>query len=305
MNIPDYVLRNFRGIPDPAIPGLPVYAWYFNERESIRIRREDRNLPQPWTDDHIMHSFRFTNIHREDDRVSRQLYQSMDLNSPPGTILFNSFVFRTFNCQSGYDATGGYHYLWHPGQALSSLNSAYDRKVQLFSAAYMMVNTMATGMLKHEFYVKVFDSVWDQRVRFIQEMVRNPTLEQTTKMFTCVPGYAEFLGYELALDMEMLDLLKPTDVFTWANPGPGARRGLNFVFGRPKDFRQPTAKFLEEMQYLFKILPPLLHCHVEPSLITMRCIENGLCETSKYARVLEIGHAKRRYRPLASQANPG
>lgn len=301
MKIPAYILDDFRGTPDPELPGLPVYAWYFNERERIRIRREEKNLPHPWTKCPILGEFRFTNIHREDDRVSRQLYLAMDLNSPPATRLFNAFMFRTFNCQSGYDAAGGYHYIWHYGKALVGLAAAHDRGDQIFGSAYMMVNSMTTGAPKHEFYLKTFNNVWDQRVRLLQEMERNPTLEATTKLFTTIPGYADFLGYELALDMEMIDLLRPTDAFSWSNPGPGARKGLNFVFGRDVKFQQPVAKFLEEMRYLFKILPPLLHRHIDRNLIVMRCIENGLCETSKMARIMATGRAKRRYRgPVAS-----
>jgi len=162
-----------------------------------------------------------------------------------------------------------------------------------------MVNSMMGGMPKQEYYTThVFDKVWEMRTYLLQRMRAEPTLEQTTQLFKQFPGYADFLGYEMALDMQMLGLLKPTDDHSWANPGPGARRGLNYIFGRPRNYTQPTRKFLEEMRWLYDESVYFLEPHVnEP--FDMRCIENGLCETSKYASVLTTGRAKRRYNPIA------
>ena len=42
------------------------------EREAVR-RRHDADEPRPWTKDQIFHEWSFTNVRREDDRVSDQL----------------------------------------------------------------------------------------------------------------------------------------------------------------------------------------------------------------------------------------
>lgn len=285
-------------------PGLPVYAWYFNERERIRIEREDMLIPPPWTEDPIFTSFRFTNVRREDDRVSRELVHAMDwAQDGLATRLFNAVVFRTFNSSWGFQATGGYHYHWHPKQTLLRCNQAVlvRNGASLFGSAYLMTNSLMEGMSKHEYFINnVFNKLWEMRTTLLHSIVNNGTLQHATKLFTQFPGYSDFLGYEFALDAEMLGLFSPTDKYTWANPGPGARRGLNFVFGRPRDYKQPTQAFLEEMQWLLDESVFFLEPHVEEPF-DMRCIENGLCETSKYASVLTTGRAKRRYRHRSDQ----
>jgi len=286
-------------------PNLPVYAWYFNERERIRMSREEDLEPPPWTDDPIMGNFRFTNVLRDDDRVSRDLYYSMDHAAPNGTLLFNAFTFRTFNKMESWVASGGFRYGGPDVHMLRNLDDYVAAGGSVFGSAYLMTNSLMEGMPKHHFYYNMFYKVWDARVGFVVHMQEKPTLEATTEMFTTIPGYARFLGYELALDMQMIGLLEPTDAYTWANPGPGARRGLNYLRGRdrnynfkrnrndPKDAGKAES-FLSEMRWLFDESVYFLEPHVPG--IDMRCIENGLCETSKYASVLLTGKAKRRYK---------
>lgn len=285
----------YKGPKVKEFPYLPVYAWYFNERERIRIYREDNGLPPPWTADPIFRNFRFTNIRREDDRVSRELLAAMQLDAPPGTLLFNSFVYRTFNSAIGFEKFGGFTHLWTHGDALARLDEAHAAGVSLFGNAYLMCNSLAEGAPKHRFYLKTFDLLWEQRTRFVQELRNNPSIEYAVKLFKTLPGYAEFLAYEMALDMEMIGLLKdPVDKFTWANPGPGARRGLQCLRG---EARPPKGtNLLEEMRDLHELSIAFLEPHV-PEPFDMRCIENGLCETSKYFSVLTKGRAKRRFNP--------
>ena len=291
-SIPRNILRRW--------PNLPIYLQYINEREHMRIRREDQSLPPPWTDDPILDNFRFTNIHREDDRVSRDLDAAMfeHFGAPARQMVYNALTFRTFNKLDAWLAAGGWHYHPHSEVDCVSADEFVDNGGSMFSNAYVVVNSMVTGYRKHRWYMEVmFPSIWEQATRFVQELEQHPTLEHATRMFTSLPGIAAFLGYEFALDMEMLGLFEPTDSYTWANPGPGARRGLNFLLGRERVFRQPTVKFLEELLELYDIVvPALLGDHINPDLFDMRCIENGLCETSKYASVLTTGRAKRLYR---------
>ena len=77
---------------------------------------------------------------------------------------------------------------------------------------------------------------------------------------------------------------------TWANPGPGCRRGLAELFG---DDRNPVSK----MQYLLDEATNKSECWPDsyPPL-EMRDIEHTLCEYSKYVRVCRGGWTKRRYR---------
>lgn len=292
-DIVDEINRRYIGPTRPQAPGLPVYAHYFNEREMIRLKRE-KGLPPPWTDDPIYRDFRFTNVLRKDDKVSRQLCEAMDTHASLELLLFNMFVFRTFNCLSGFQAMGGWTEKWGLRKARKNLDKAYANGVPLFGNAYLMTNSMTKGAPKHQFYLTVFDMLWRKRAPLIRRVIESLSLEKATGIFRELPGYGDFLAYEMALDCQMLKLLQPTDAHTWANPGPGARRGLNHVFGRPRKTRIPTDQALEEMRWLYQILPDCMEIHVPP--LDMRCIENGLCETQKFYSVLETGRAKRRYK---------
>jgi phosphoenolpyruvate carboxylase len=72
---------------------------------------------------------------------------------------------------------------------------------------------------------------------------------------------------------------------TWANPGPGAKRGLNRVFGREVSESLTSFQANEEMQNLLRICKEALY-HEDPMFadLEMRDIEHSLCETDKYLR---------------------
>ena len=70
---------------------------------------------------------------------------------------------------------------------------------------------------------------------------------------------------------------------TWANPGPGAKRGLNRIHGRPVDKHLKNDINISEMQVLLELSQEWLYPQV-PSL-EMRDIEHTLCEFDKYERV--------------------
>lgn len=120
----------------------------------------------------------------------------------------------------------------------------------------------------------------------------------------------DFMAYEVVSDLRYTDLLdKAPDIMTWANPGPGAMRGLNRIHGRKVDKSQPKAKFIEEMRELLAMSQqpkfwPKQQAH-DGAIITdgylledecglgrpgswpkwdMRTVEHTLCEFAKYER---------------------
>jgi hypothetical protein len=174
----------------------------------------------------------------------------------------------------------------------------------------MITNSMTTGAPKHEFYHKLFTQVWNTREKLYDEIVESGSLEKSCKIFQRYPGVGGFIAYELALDMQMMGILAdPEDETTWCSIGPGAIRGLNFIFDRERGKKINQKQALEECQWLYKEHPRFIKPHVDDSRINMRFIENGLCETSKYVSVLTTGKAKRRYnkkeKPMRESLYPG
>lgn len=94
------------------------------------------------------------------------------------------------------------------------------------------------------------------------------------------------MSYEVVTDLNYTPVLRQAkDKYTWANAGPGAKRGLNRIHERPykKALNQTQAN--HEMQELLEVSGKWIDTHIDPLAIDMRCIEHSLCEWDKYERV--------------------
>lgn len=127
-----------------------------------------------------------------------------------------------------------------------------------------------------------------------------PTLESVWEWLRMFPFLGDFMAYEIVTDLRHTRLLSTApDIYTWANPGPGAMRGLNRLHGRPLNHTQPKHVFVCEMRELLRQVNEEFP-HVWPHRIgfdvEMRDIEHTLCEFDKYERVrLGEGKMKQRY----------
>ena len=94
------------------------------------------------------------------------------------------------------------------------------------------------------------------------------------------------LSYEVVTDLNYTPVLdKAKDRFSWANAGPGAKRGLNRIFGREltKSIKQEKAN--EEMKDLLSKKHTYLKPHVPVKDVDMRTIEHSyvsLINTKEY-----------------------
>jgi hypothetical protein len=95
------------------------------------------------------------------------------------------------------------------------------------------------------------------------------------------------MAYEIVCDLYNNGLMnRAPDINYWANPGPGAMRGLNRIAGRELRTRANKSEMLVEMQALlagsrFKKYWPWTQKPWD-----MRTVEHTLCEFDKYQRVL-------------------
>lgn len=102
-----------------------------------------------------------------------------------------------------------------------------------------------------------------------------------------------FTAYEIVCDLRYTELLeKAPDRLTWANPGPGAIRGLNRVCGVDPNMTIKRSDAIAMMAVLLSESTYRGWTDWE-----MREVEHTLCEFDKYERVrLGQGRSKRRYR---------
>ena len=258
------------------------------ERYRIMLRRE-AGLPFPWTDDPVLRDFYFCNVFREDDRVTTWFRKNVrePLRDNPERVTLATIGFRWFNrIETGERilpmllAQG-----WDTPLAKLKLTGVQP----LITGAYMIKSP--TGMNKLDGLCWCMDQLGNLR-----DVRSATTLEHATEALAKRPFLGPFLAYEVVTDLRHTVVLEhASDIMTWANAGPGAVRGLNYIFGTKfvrnrRDDILPMLRFMRELLAASRTLWPW---HERPW--EMREVEHTLCEFSKYKEGQAGEKLKRRY----------
>jgi hypothetical protein len=126
--------------------------------------------------------------------------------------------------------------------------------------------------------------------RTVAEQLREPgiTLEATWRWLRQYDYLGGFHSYEIVTDLRHTALLnKAPDVMTWANVGPGARRGMNRVLGVDKNKRTSDEDVQDGMRLLLKMsrLRENWPQKKDWPAWELRDVEHTLCEFDKYERM--------------------
>lgn len=299
---------------------------YAREREAIRHRKES-GQSRPLTEDAVLSHFRFCNVYREDDATTRWFRQWVrDPEDGNPSVLLATVLFRWFNRMTVGDAIfrqlGDYTPNGH-----GSIRTAWDQflldgrtesmKMSILrscpngpfvTGAYIIkapdgmnkldgvlqniawFNTQkfvgGKGVLEH-----MSPMGWREMAELLDHREGEVGLEDVWLWLRRFPYLGDFMAYEIVTDLRHTYLLRSApDIFTWANPGPGAMRGLNRLYGRVLEKKQAKHLFVCEMRQLLQMVnderseahtiwPRRIGHDVE-----MRDIEHTLCEFDKYER---------------------
>ena len=237
---------------------------FMEERHNIFIRKEINNEPYPWSDDAILTEYSFCNVYRELDRVT---------------------IWIQINWPDTLDEIG-FPTEWRPDHVKTIMQDRMAKKQKVYTGAYMLTGTLG-GTKIEQTVDKILTPLY---ANFPCDF---SSIENSWKSFLPYAGFSDFMSYEVVTDLRHTKWLeKAPDIMTWANPGPGAMRGLNRIFGRPLDSKQKKPLFIQEMRDLLAIL------NNRPLPLEMRDIEHCLCEFDKYERTrLGQGRPRSRYKP--------
>lgn len=276
--------------------------WYMsNERHRIFISKE-KGLPKPWTEDRIFQQYKFTNVFRELDRTT--IFVKENIRAPlvnqSELLLFNVALFRQTGAAEGWQGIVKKFDVELIGKRYTD---AQDRGVKIFTGAYMVTGQFPGSKNKPKILSLLeyaLKPVWENRKSIVKNCLENRSLQSLTEELGRFSGWKgnNFMAYEVACDLLYTELLRgAVDQFTWANPGPGAQRGLCRLFGGDLNMARggksrPKEKCIEEMQYLLSISKKYLDKHItkdkhENCEVDMRFIENSLCEFDKRRRTIE------------------
>lgn len=273
-------------------PRLDEFIKFVNERWTIHQRRS-AGEPAPWTKDEVLRTYRFTNVRREDDRVTLWVHNWAAGYTGHEDLWFAFYVARVFNRPSTLEAIG-WPTPWNTATkkrvyaAVKNIQAADQR---VFNAAYIVSSHGRVTSSKAEYYMEIFYELWERR--HIVRPRKGDTLDGFFTRLREQPGIGGFMGAQVVADVKhYLPLKKATDRATFAVSGPGSRRGLHWVCGT-----EPLPRYNETDWYLTVVL---LHKLIQPKLdveLDMQNLQNCLCEFSKYCKVkFAGGRAKQLFR---------
>jgi hypothetical protein len=251
---------------------LKYYNHWVAERDKIRALREG-GAPKPWTNDPILQQFKFCNVRREDDRVTRWFANNWRHARYWGEPLFipNIMLGRTINWPNTLEHLGFFQ-TWKQDWLYSVLEGRKATGKKIYTGAYM-VTQYGSRDPKNLLVTR------NAGEYFRDPPKRQDTLQDMWKVLQTYPGMGPFMAAQVVADLKQTIILKGApDWWDWASLGPGSTRGLNRLFDRSLNYGLNQAQGLEEMKELrSKAQYPYDLC--------LQDVQNTLCEFDKYMRV--------------------
>lgn len=242
--------------------GSERFFAYARERHATYLRRRDGYTGEVYSLDKILQEYRFTNVFRELDKTT--LWFNKNVRGPlrdRPEVLLATVLFRMLNrievgeaiflqpCLPGGPGepsmTAFEEYLAGSGVAAlkRSIHQYVGKKGPFVTGAYII--STPPGYKKLDGALHIVDgfarkSKWRDMAEAMMlsgdGTLGAHSLEQIYDWLTTFPYLGKFHSYEIVTDLRHTKLLaRAPDVNSWANLGPGARRGLNRIAGRKKE----------------------------------------------------------------------
>lgn len=262
------------------------------ERYQIRERRIEGYPQENWTRDPVFQQWRFCNVFREHDRTTEWFRVNVRDHVVGVDAVRATIIFRWFNrVEIGEIVKDLLLKNWDSGEARRRLRDVRP----VVTGAYIIKGwdgyEKLEGVLRCIDEANVFISNWDDEGRYEKWI----SLETAWLDLQRMEYMGPFMAYEAVSDLRWTNVLRSaTDINSWANPGPGAKRGLGWVHSGDSD--QRPADLLGAMRALLEKSRDESLWPKEWPMWEMREVEHWLCEFDKYNRALRGDSLKRRYR---------
>lgn len=279
----------------PIVP-TDVYNSYWRfaaERQRIFFRRFS-GASQPWTEDAVLATYKFTNAYRASDRVSQYLIRRViyrpDLPSSEAETCFRILLFKLFNKIETWElletAFGAVTYADYTFERYDRVLAAAMRTGRrIYSAAYIMPpGDGAFGhAAKHQNHLRLLDSMMKDELP--NRLAEAGTMRRAFGLLLRYPTIGNFLAYQFITDINYSELTDFSEM-EFVMPGPGARDGLRKCFHDLGDHSESDlirrAADMQEAE--FERLGLAFNTLWGRRLQLVDC-QNLFCEISKYARV--------------------
>jgi hypothetical protein len=259
---------------------------FVEEREAIRIKKA-AGLPRPWSADPIFQEYKFCNVHREDDRTTQWIranWRNPNIKDPD--MWFAMVIARRALNWPGSMEALGYPVPWDPKWFLHVMDTRAAAGLKCYDTAYQLLVQGQKGDKARNMVNLIFNPLWEAR-----EQIR-PRVHDTLRSFFDRLSAFKYMGSfytgQVVADVKYAQLMTAPDWTTFAVPGPGSERGLNRVFGMPKDCPWREDNWQRRLVDLHGMTKTSMHA---------QDLQNCLCEFDKYERI-RLGEGRvRPYHP--------
>lgn len=276
---------------------LKLLHHWIVERETVRLKKE-AGLPKPWTEDTAIRDYRYCNVRREDDAVTRWISTHWRTpNADHHDLWFAMAVARYLNAPETLEILG-FPCPWKPKELRDTADGLRFNNRKVFNGAYI-ISTGGQRREKVDYLISFFSELWTRR--FDLRPKRGQTLAEYHDILTSMKGIGHFMAAQIIADMKYVKPLSEADDWTtFARPGPGSRRGLNIIYGRPTQ----TVWNVEDWHHHLLKLQVVVNTALGSTLIKVypntrltgqngrigqlhaQDLQNCLCELSKYHKVI-------------------
>lgn len=265
------------------------FIYWIKERETIRLKKESGTNQHLWTDDEILQTYRFCNVRRMDDKVSRWLLNNWYepyKNHP--YMLYAVAIARFFNLPSTLREITEFVFrtngppLWN--EIIKRTRQLKDIQ-PVFNGAYIVRGGDGEDKI---------DGVINYFVRPLKDvMIDVSSIENTHARLRKSYGMGSFVAGQIVADLRWAVTGEWRDKNTWAPVGPGSARGLARLLYRKDEWEMIAKQFASRqtewldiftenvLDSLAKELPEEISSRLEA-----HDYQNCLCEFDKYERVL-------------------
>lgn len=282
-----------------------LLAQWVTAREEARLGNET-GAEKPWTEDLIVQNYRFCNVDRNNDTVTKWIHENITWNTETvKTTWFNLVLARFINYPYTMEKLCLPWTEWDESTFLKVLDEMQQDGQQVYNGAYMIRGGTGedAGVPKHHYLARrTFTPIWEARSQAPDYGV---SIQEWSDWFKGFFGMGDFMRNQVLTDMRYGPLDTAPDWTTFILPGPGTSRGLNRLHKRELMKSVPLAQRQEEVLEVRDRLAERF-----PSLDMSETWEdpnntsNCLCELDKYCRVWfkEKGRPKSRYAGIGDRS---
>ena len=281
-------------------------SYFIVERDEIRQKKE-AGLEGPWTEDDILSTYRFCNIRRKHDRVSKWVIDNIITpNEDSDNLWFMLCCARWINWPPTIQELMALD-LWpvksfDPIRFGRVIDSRVARGDKTWTGAYMITaRQIEPGQGKGEFIAErmLLPLLQSKLGPYLNSSnASSRKAEDVYEILRGHYGWGSFMAGQVIADMSYCRLLgQATDLQVFAVPGPGSMRGLNRIFERPLDQNIPRERFVDELMTIRYETEKLTGKVPD---MTLHDWQNVMCEYDKFLRAVNGGRPRTNYTPETS-----